>query len=125
MAKRLLALEAGAGTAETTAAARVFDKLRLHLSPLLGDAGVQLLFVRSAKLVDGEFAGLVNVSVFERFARLRATLEGDDAVALGSAELLFATFFALITSFIGDRLTTEVLRAAWPTLSATTPPESP
>ena len=88
MAEHLVAHEgAAAGPADTAPAARVFDKLCVHLAPLLGDAGVQLLFVRSAKLVGGEFASLAEISVFERSARLRALLEADDVVDVHTSEL--------------------------------------
>jgi hypothetical protein len=37
-------------------------------------------------------------------------------VAGDSAAALFGTFFTLMTTFIGERLTTQVLRSAWPTI---------
>jgi len=86
----------------------------------VGDEGVKMLFVRSAKLAQGEFADLADVAIFERAAKLRERLQRQDpAVGTESAEALFGTFFALITSFIGDRLTTRVLRNAWPTIEET------
>ena len=106
-ARRLLAHE-GAG--------RVYDKLHAHLAPLVGAAGVQALLARSAKLAQGEFACL-SVAVVEDSTRLRDCLRSQDpTVAAESAAALFATFFALITVFIGERLTTQVLRTAWPTI---------
>jgi hypothetical protein len=34
---------------------------------------------------------------------------------------LFGAFFGLITTFIGERLTTQALRNVWPTIEATHP----
>lgn len=123
-ARRLLAHEDAAGSADDRAlpaAGRVYDKLHAHMAPLVGDEGVQLLFVRSARLARGEFAYLADVAIFERSAKLREFLQArDPAVATESAEALFGTFFALITVFIGERLTTQVLRRAWPTIEEET-----
>jgi hypothetical protein len=122
-ARRLLAHEGAAGSANehaATAACRVYDKIHDHMAPLVGDAGVQLLFARSAKLAQGEFAGLAEVSILEGSTQLRERLqEQDPPLAPESAEALFGTFFALITTFIGERLTTQVLRRAWPTIEET------
>ena len=122
-ARKLLAYEGtlggtdDCGVTRVASAARVYDKLRAHLAPLVGDAGVELLFVRSAKLTKGEFAWIAKVSILEGSAALREYLERDDpAVATESAAALFGNFFALITTFIGARLTTQVLQKAWPTL---------
>jgi hypothetical protein len=128
-ARRLLAHEAAAGSAggdATTAAGRVYDKLQDHLAPLLGAAGVQSLFVRSAKLAQGELTALAEVSIFEGSTKLRERLQAQDpAVTTESAASLFATFFALLTTFIGERLTTHVLRSAWPMIEDTPPTETP
>jgi hypothetical protein len=123
-ARRLLAHE-GASADATTAAGRVYDKLHAQMAPLVGDAGVQLLFVRSAKLARGEFARLTEVSIPEASTKLRETLQAQDpALATESAVALFGTFFALITTFIGERLTIQVLRTAWPTFEETAPREN-
>jgi len=127
-ARRLLAHEGTAGSADeraATAAGRVYDKLHAHMAPLVGDAGVKLLLVRSAKLAEGEFAGLAEVPIFEGSTKLRECLQAQDpAVATESAAALFGTFFALITAFIGERLTTQILRRAWPTIEETAPRET-
>ena len=126
-ARRLLAHEVGGGTevgGATTAAARVYDKLHAHMAPLVGVAGVQLLFVRAAKLTPGDFAWLSEVSILEGSTKLRERLQAQDpAVAADSAVSLFGNFFALVTTFIGERLTTEILRRAWPTIEDTAPTE--
>jgi hypothetical protein len=120
-AKRLLAHEGAAGSVDDdarTAAGRVYDKLHAHLAPLMGDIGVQSLFVRSAKLAaQGEFACLAEISSLGSSIKVRECLEAQDPMgATESAAVLLGTFFALITTLIGERLTTQVLRSAWPTI---------
>ena len=119
---------AAAGTVEpnaTTAASRVYDKLHARMAPLVGAAGVQLLFVRSAKLAQGEFAWLANVSILEGSVKLRERLQAHDpAVTTESAVHLFGNFFALVTTLIGERLTTQILRGAWPTIEDAAPTET-
>lgn len=120
-ARRLLAHEAAAGGAATrgkTAAGRVYDKLHVHLAPLVGVAGVHMLFARSARLAQGEFARLAAVSMDEGSTKLRECLHAPDpAIATESAAALFGHFFTLITIFIGERLVAQLLRSAWPTFN--------
>ena len=126
-ARRLLSLEGAAGSALECAAAagRVYDKLHVHLAPLVGAAGVQLLLARSVKMTRGEVACLSDVAILESSAKLRECLQAQDpTVATEAAATLFGTFFALIITFIGERLTTQVLRSAWPTISETAPRET-
>src|SRR5207253_1438813 len=115
-ARRLVAHEAGAG--------RVYDRLHEHLAHLVGEAGVDALFARSASLVQGEFAGLARSSIFERAAALRSLVHSE-ALAPEPAIALFATFLSLLTTFIGERLTIQVLRSAWPTLEMQRSGENP
>lgn len=124
-ARRLLAHEAataGNAAGPTTAASRVYDRLLEQLTPLVGATGVQALFVRSAKLVQGEFGGVAQLSIFEGAANLRALLHSKQ-LAGESVVALFATFLTLITTFIGERLTSQVLRRAWPALGERVTPE--
>ena len=128
-AKTLLASEGcSAGDAEACAAAAglVYDKLDAHLAPLIGRAGVQALFARSAKLVQTDRASLAEVvSGTDGSTKLRAVLGSlEPAVALEIAAALFGTFLDLITTFIGDRLTVQVLRSAWPAIEETHPRET-
>ena len=117
-ARELLVIEAklGAeGNDATTAAARLYDKLHAHLAPLVGDAGSQLLFVRSAKLTNGEFAWIAKASILDGSALLRERLQTQDPPVRGeAAAILFGNFLTLVTTFIGERLTTQVLLRAWP-----------
>lgn len=120
-ARRLLEHEGARGTAEECARAAgiVYDKLHARLDPLLGAAGVQALFVRSAQLTHGQFSVLDTGSV-EGAAKLCERLRAlEPAEAMDAAVALFGSFFTLITTFIGDRLTIQVLRSAWPTIADT------
>src|SRR5207248_11483161 len=128
-ARRLLAHEGAAASAGAEkcagAADSVYDKLYTHLAPLVGNAGVQALFVRSAKLAQGEFACLAEPAILESSTKLRECLQAQDpAVATESAAALFGTFFGLLTTFIGERLAIQALRTAWPTIEAMEPEEN-
>lgn len=122
-ARRLLASEGApwSSSEECAAAAwRVYEKLNARLAPLLGAAGVQALFVRSAKLAQADFASLAEVATPEGLTRLGWCLQGLElAIAAEAAEALFGTFLELIASFIGERLTILVLRSAWPAIEET------
>jgi hypothetical protein len=121
-ARRLLAHEGGTGSAKQSTAApgRVFDKLHAQLAPLVGVAGVHMLLVRSAKLAGGELAQVAELPIVEGARKLRERLQGDPAVA-AEAAALFGTFLTLLTTFIGERLTTQVLLNAWPSIEDTAP----
>jgi hypothetical protein len=124
-ARSLLEREGAGGGADecATAAGRVYDKLHAHLDLLIGASGVQALLVRSAKLTHSKFSFL-EVSMLESSTKLREALQAQEfAVATESAAALFGTFFTLITTFIGERLTTQALRSAWPTMEETAPRE--
>lgn len=117
-AKALLAREGAEllkGELKATAASRVYDKLYSHLAPLVGDAGTQLLFMRSAKLTKGELAMFAAQSILEGTTKLRERLAAHETpLETDTAALFFGTFFTLITTLIGERLTAQVLRRAWP-----------
>jgi len=127
-AKRLLASEGDSGNNAdecASAAWRVYEKLNVRLVPLLGSAGVDALFVRSARLEQAEFASLAEVAAPDGMKRLGAclrTLEPDAATE--AAASLFGAFLDLITTFIGERLTAVVLRSAWPEVAEAAPRET-
>ena len=115
----------GADDSAATAAGRVYEKLHAHLTPLLGAMGVQALFVRSAKLTPDEFASLAEISILDGSTKLHEQWQKQGpAVDAESAAALFGTFLALLTTFIGERLVTQVLRSAWPTIEETAPRET-
>lgn len=120
-ARRCLADESGPDAAappDTTPAGRVHDKLHALLAPLVGDVGVQLLCVRSAKLTRGDLAWMDEVPILEGCVKLRTALQSPDApVSTETAAVLYATFFALLTTFIGDQLTIRLVGRTWPAVA--------
>jgi hypothetical protein len=124
-AERLLADELHAADGVAAAAVRLFERMALHLSPLIGVSGVDVLFARSLKLAKlvppGPVLGSVAVALeptVDRVAgQLRAALEAEPPeVALPRAAELFAHFFSLLAVFIGERLTAELIEGAPPLL---------
>ena len=128
-AKRLLAYESAPGGCSNGcagAAGRVYDKLTTRLGPLLGAAGVQALFARSARLASRDLAVVAGVGLLESSTTLAAFLQGlEPGVAQQAAEALIGTFLSLITTFIGERLTLQALRSAWPTIEDPAPDPAP
>jgi hypothetical protein len=119
-AKRLLAFEGGtSGSAEECAVAvsRIYEKLRLQFAPLVGSAGFQALMSRSAKLTRNEFPCLAESATVESSTQLRDCLRTQEPGAIAAtAAALLGAFLGLLKTFIGERLTTEVLRGAWPAI---------
>lgn len=110
------------------AAGRVQDKLFARLASVLGAGGARALFARSVRLAAGDHACLRNVDFdakpTEGVAELLAAHlhQEDPAVALEGVEALCATLLALLMTLIGERLTFQVLRSAWPTFDVSAPP---
>jgi hypothetical protein len=127
-AKRLLAAEGNSGDkADDCAAAawRVYEMLNARLSPVLGSAGVQSLFVRSATVAQMEFASLAEITTPDGLTKLGACLQAlEPAIATEAAATLFGTFIDLITTFIGGRLAVLLVRSAWPTIDDMSPRET-
>lgn len=117
-------LTQGAGTspdAHTIAAAalRAYERLAQELAPLIGEVGINAVCARSVHLTQREFSWLAPAeSAAPRdapFTHVRLSLERQEpAVATDAAIAVLATFGELLASFIGDSLTTRLLRDAWP-----------
>ena len=123
-ARGLLAHEGGADVS-SAAAGKIYEKLHTHLATLLGSVGVQALIVRSAELTQRSFA-FFDASSVDDAAALRDCLQKQDpAVATDAAVVFFGTFLSLITTFIGERLTNQVLRSTWPSIVETAVTETP
>jgi hypothetical protein len=116
--RRSLKRECGEGpTSEECGAAteRIYQRLYLRLAPLIGSVGVEALFARSVNLAT---AGLCLFAPAasetgpnpDRGRQLRDFLQRQkpERAAELAAEML-ATFFALMTTFIGEGLTTKIL----------------
>jgi hypothetical protein len=130
-ARRLLAHEAqGMGSAEEQAAAagRVHAKIFARLATLLGAGGARALYARSVRLTTGEHPCLQGVNFDAKqptesvMGELTTCLRGEaPAVAVETAVALCAVLLALLTTLIGERLTFQVLRSAWPTFDVSDP----
>lgn len=127
-ANRLLACEGGPGgsAGECAAAAeRVYEKLRVQFVALVGSAGFQVLFARSANWTRSQFSAFGDNAAVESSAKLHERLRAQEPGAVAAmAANLFAAFLSLITTFIGEQLTTEMLRRAWPALGQGAPTEA-
>jgi len=119
-ARRLVAYEGGSGgSAEACAAAvgQVYEKLQLQFAPLVGLAGFHSLLARGAKLMQDEFPCLKESAAVESPTKLRECLRAQEPDAIvATAAALFGAFLSLLKTFIGERLTSEVLRMAWPAI---------
>ena len=119
--QRLLAREAGTDAdAPTIAAAarRLCERFAKQLSPLIGDAGVAAICARSLHLTQQQFPSVAPLRSSEDdapFARVQASIERQEpVVATKAAVAVLTTAAELLASFIGESLTTRLLREAWP-----------
>ena len=120
LASRLMAYEAAAvtsGSAHTSPAFRVCEKLRQPLSRLAGVAGFRSLLSRALALANGEVRWLKAVHV-----AADGSLEGlddsqgdlsQDEVAEGEI-VLIDRLLGLLVTFIGEALTLRLVQEAWP-----------
>jgi hypothetical protein len=129
-AERLIAFEAG-GTIHNVenaiaVATRIHKELLQHLSPVIGENGFQVLFARTVRLTKPRFPGMHELptdgpseAVLEHlcaFLKKQAPTAVTDIVTA----LLF-TFISLLSTFIGEGLTSRLLRNAWPEVLPTEP----
>jgi hypothetical protein len=120
--RHVLAREAGTGaTAPAIAAAarRVCERFAEQLTPLIGESGVAAICARSLDLTELNAGGLASVRASPQgeapFALLQLSLEQQrPAAATEAAVAVLATVSELLASFIGEGLTTSLLREAWP-----------
>jgi hypothetical protein len=126
LARRLFALEApdAADAAECAAAAgRVHEKILSRLAVLIGASGARALFVRTLKLTAVERPSLGQIVFDAKSAGSEPLVQclraEPPAVARETAVALYATLLSLLETLIGQRLTANVLRSAWPGFDAT------
>src|SRR5688500_2052403 len=119
-----------AGGAEplAEAARRAYDDLARVSIRLIGQVGVEALTGRAVHLAQREHSWLGGPGdsgdTRELFAQVIVRLTRQDpVVAREGAAVVFATFVGLLISFIGEPLTTGLLREAWPKAFSTTPAE--
>jgi hypothetical protein len=122
---KVLAQYAGEGAsagALGAAVLRAYNDLAAALIPLIGNQGVETLTARALHVTGREYPWLNGARepgkptepaepVTDAMSRLDRQ---DPAVASEAAGALLATFTGLLVTFIGESLTTQLLRKAWP-----------
>lgn len=98
---------------------RAYDDLARVTAPLIGHIGVAAITDRTLHLAQREYPWLARTLVpghgegpFDHF--VTCLKRQDPAVATAAAAAVFATFIGMLVTFIGDPLTTGLLRKAWP-----------
>jgi len=130
--RRMLAREAGTDAnapAIAAAARRLCEHFAQQFTPLIGDAGVAAIFVRSLHLTQRHVRELAPVRASDKrdppFALLQLSLEQQEpAAATETAVAVLAMASELLATFIGESLTTRLLREAWPADFAATSEET-
>ena len=120
--RRMLEREAGTDAdapAIAAAARRSWERMAQHLTRLIGDAGVAAIYARSLHLAQRQFPWLAPVRASDQgdepFTRVQVSLaQQEPRVAMEAAVAVLATVGDLLASFIGEGLTTHLLRGAWP-----------
>ena len=120
--RRMLEQEAGTsadGPAIAAAARRACERFAQQLTPLIGDAGVDAILARSLHLAQRNVPGLAPARSFDQRDGLctllqRSLEQQEPAAATEAAVVVLATVGELLASFIGESLTTRLLREAWP-----------
>lgn len=122
-AERLIAFETtvnNSSKTKTPAAFLVDEKLRPHLTTVMGNVGFRALLSRSLALANAEVPWLRAVHVkadgaLEGLDELEAQVKPEE-FAEGKIVLL-AQLLGLLVAFIGENLTLWLVREAWPELS--------
>lgn len=101
-----------------SAAIGMYETLLKTLSPLLGNVGSRALFRRSLKLAEGTFPSYREARSAEDDALLKAVeacwRRQQQDVALAASVALLVAFIELLATFIGERLTWQLMQEAWP-----------
>lgn len=102
------------------AAFLVVDKLRPHLSNLMGSSGFRALLSRSLALASAEVPWLRALHVkpdgsLEGLEKFETQIDPDKF--LEGRVVLLAALLGLLVAFIGEKLTVQLVRGVWPKLS--------
>jgi hypothetical protein len=119
---RVITRRAGSSTdvrAVAAAARLTLDDLTAVFAPLISSAGVAALWGRSFDLAQREYPAeerrVDDGTTDEPSARVSVWLERQaPSAATDAAAAIFATFAELLTTLIGEPLTTRYLQKAWP-----------
>ena len=109
-------------------AERIYTRLLACMSAILGETGSVGLFRRSLRLTEAAFpffsdARDANVEILLSAVRRGLHAQPAEVAREASVELL-AIHLELLATFIGPRLTKQLLREAWPNLRTSAPEES-
>jgi len=125
-ARKALTQRAGPGAgveAVIPGAQRAYDDLSRVSVPLIGHVGMDALTGRAVHLAQRQFAWLASAPSPAQadgpFAQLTVSLKGQDpAAAADAVTAVLAHLTGLLVTFIGEPLTTGLLRRAWPDVVA-------
>lgn len=97
---------------------QLWERLSLGLVALIGQEGFKALFERSLHLAGARFAWLNSAhtagSEDDRLQALESVLQSrNPEESMHAAVVLLSTFTGLLSTLIGQNLTTNILRAAW------------
>ena len=101
-------------------ACRVSEKLRPHLTTLMGNVGFRALLLRALALANPEVAWLRTVQVtadgfLEGFDEIETQVDPDEIFE--GCVVLAAQLLGLLVVLIGEGLTLRLVREAWPKVS--------
>ncbi len=103
-----------------SAAVNVYATLLNTLSPLLGDIGSSALLRRSLKLTEATYPCYTEVRVADQDGLLNAVgaclRKQPLDVAWDASVAVLTAYIELLATFIGERLTWQLLHEAWPDL---------
>ncbi|MGE0471286.1 MAG: hypothetical protein AB7L09_15655 [Nitrospira sp.] len=103
---------------------RIYATWLTSLSAILGETGSMALFRRSLRLTEATFplfSAARDAHVNAMLSAVSTCLHVQDAnVAQEAAVELLAIHLELLTTFIGQRLTEQLVRETWPDLSIPT-----
>ena len=114
LAQHLLVLErvrVVASDADTNLAVRVIEQFQVRLIKLVGIHGFRSLLSRALTLAKRESPALAGMRIGENGA-----LEGGTEIGKSEEDelVLVAQLLELLTTFIGESLTLQLVRDAWP-----------
>ncbi|MEO6823260.1 MAG: hypothetical protein ABI167_00745 [Nitrosospira sp.] len=100
------------------AAIRLWEQMATQLISIVGEDGFNSLYARSLFLAQSTFPWLATGPLApqsdHRFAGLKTNLEAQTpALAHEATTLLLITFTDILSSLMGEQLTTHILELAW------------
>ena len=131
LAVRVLRHQAGPdadAAALAAATRRSYDDLAGVLVPLIGQTGIDTLAARAVHLAQRDYPWLAKTRDPEQ-AESSLTLvsifleQQDPALATEAAAAVLATITGLLYTFVGESLTTRMMRQAWPDAFSDAGPE--